>query len=209
VATGWTYFSTNMASSEYERYRTNRHDFYTDQRKNLDSSAFQMGNLHDQWVLTLSSGALGLSVTFLEKIVSHPEEWTKIILFWSWSALGFSLLAAFYSIHYSYCAMSRQIAILDDEYEQFQKTTTKERPEGIDISAKQKHNRFVTITQWWSLQARMFTVTGIALFCLFCFCNIGSSFDSSDSQSKKGVIISADPQLFKLLQTYKEDSKPK
>jgi hypothetical protein len=188
----------------YNQYVKDRHKSYVDQRKNMDSLAFQMGTQHDQWVLTLSGGALGLSITFLDKIVSHPDQWTKWLLFLAWAAFAVALLAAFQSIHYSHLAITRQLAILDEEHVQFLASTSKEKPEGTVRSPPQSSNKFVKVTQRWSLSARSFTIAGIALFCLFCFCNIRASLTSSDTPVRTEIILSTDPDLFKLLQSYKE-----
>jgi hypothetical protein len=52
---------------------------YSSQREKLDAASIEAAGRYDKAVLTISTGALALSVTFIEKIASNPQHWTLFI----------------------------------------------------------------------------------------------------------------------------------
>ncbi len=85
------------------------HKSYLDERRAIESSEADAAKSFDQAMLTLSGGALGLSVTFIEHIAPRPLPWTLWILFPGMLFLGFSLaltLASFLISQYA-CRQSR------------------------------------------------------------------------------------------------------
>jgi len=85
------------------------HKSYLDERRVIESSEADAAKSFDQAMLTLSGGALGLSVTFIEHIAPRPLPWTLWILFPGMLFLGLSLaltLASFLISQYA-CRQSR------------------------------------------------------------------------------------------------------
>jgi hypothetical protein len=194
--------SEKEPNAKYSQYLKDRYAGHVDQHKMLHGFSFEMGGKHDQWVLTLSGGALGLSITFLDKIASHPLPCTKYVLGISWACLAFSLLAAFYGIHFSGKAISRQIEILDQEYSHFILTTTEENPEGT--TPPNSINEFNKVTDIWSALARYFTVIGVSLLCFFCFLNLRSL---SSTPTNETLRLSVDDKIAELLKQQIEQEK--
>src|SRR5438128_11499373 len=75
---------------EWERRRAS----YEREREHLCKSSMDVSARYDQWIVTLPSGALVLSLGFLEKFAPHPESETAIWLVFAWIVLIASLLAA-------------------------------------------------------------------------------------------------------------------
>jgi hypothetical protein len=69
---------------------------------------------YDKTVMTLSGGALGLSVTFLKDIVGQSKRVSIQRLEWSWMCLSLSLLLILASMLFSQWALRRAIKQVDD-----------------------------------------------------------------------------------------------
>ena len=68
----------------------------------------------DKAIMTLSGGALGLSITFLHNIVPTPLPQTKIWLSVGWIAFASSLAAILISYLFSMAALNKAIQQVDD-----------------------------------------------------------------------------------------------
>lgn len=67
----------------------------TDDRTRLIASHNEASNTYDKTLLTLASGALGLSIAFVKDIATHPT--SKWLLLWAWVLLGASLTLIVFS----------------------------------------------------------------------------------------------------------------
>src|ERR1035438_4775715 len=66
------------------KYQKDRHAAHVAISNRFDDLAFKTSERYDQWILTLSGGALAISLTFLEKIAPEPTKWTLFLLGFSW-----------------------------------------------------------------------------------------------------------------------------
>ena len=80
----------------------------------------------DKAIMTLSSGALGISITFLHDIVSNPKPYTNIWLLLSWSFLAGSLTTILLAYIFSTRSLRKAINQVDKG------TIYTERPGGIN-----------------------------------------------------------------------------
>jgi hypothetical protein len=157
----------------YEQYRNDRYKAHITRRNSLNDLAFKTSERYDQWVLTLSGGALAISLTFIEKIAPGPARWTLILLGLSWLAYIFAVLAGFAAIFFSREAIYKQLDIDDAVYEQFGKTSTEEKPEGESLSESvNPHIRTLKILNRTSISCLTF---GTFLMCWFALSNIASA----------------------------------
>lgn len=69
---------------------------------------------YDKAVMTLSGGALGISITFLKDIVPMPLATTKILLYISWIAFAISLASILTSYLFSMASLRKAIRQVDD-----------------------------------------------------------------------------------------------
>ncbi|MGD0655193.1 MAG: hypothetical protein ABSA16_12670 [Thermoguttaceae bacterium] len=97
----------------------------------LRSSAYQF----DKAILTLASGALALSLTFIKEIAPNPDHSTICIIGLSWACFIASICLTLMSFHTSICAYRRFDNIID---------TICSKP-NIDRSSLKNHWNCVTI----------------------------------------------------------------
>jgi hypothetical protein len=154
----------------YQQYLKERHVAHVARRNNLDDLAFKTSERYDQWVLTLSGGALAISLTFIEKIAPEPAHYTLIFLGLSWLAYIIAVLAGFGAIDTSRKAIYRQLKIGDETYSQFRKTTTKEKPEGDPLP--EAENRPAKIVGCLNVVSLTSLVIGTMLLCVFAVANL-------------------------------------
>lgn len=93
-----------------------KHQSYLAQHQALIEIEVKASERFDHWILTLSAGALGLSVTFLEKIAPHPKSWSLWLLGASWLCMLGTLILSLVSQLTSQASMQRQRDILAEEH---------------------------------------------------------------------------------------------
>lgn len=86
---------SNSPGQVLHQYQKERHADYSARSIRLDELAFKTSERYDQWVLTLSGGALAVSLTFLEKIAPEPVPATLWFLALSWLSFIGAILAGF------------------------------------------------------------------------------------------------------------------
>ncbi len=100
-----------------EGVKNQENDLYLSERKSLIEAQLQSYISLDKWLLTLSGGAFGLSITFIKNII--PSEGSKVILvlFLAWLSFCLSLLSTLISFSTSQTAYSKQIEIIENDLE--------------------------------------------------------------------------------------------
>jgi len=162
-----------LSETAYDAYRKDRHSFFLTHRNNLDERAFKTSERYDQWVITLSGGALGISLTVLEKVSPHPDPCALVLLGCSWCALICSVLSAFGAIYCSRLAIYRAIRIADEQYRFFETTTTKENPVGED--RQESENIPSIVVNWLNIASISCLIVGVILMCAFALMNLHHS----------------------------------
>jgi cytochrome b subunit of formate dehydrogenase len=84
-------------------------DKYLEHRQSLQQTLHDQARSLDKGILTLSSGALGLSIAFIDKIAPHPVCWTKGVLAASWVLFAFAVLSTLFSFLTSQASHRRLI----------------------------------------------------------------------------------------------------
>ena len=97
--------SCEMSEETYFRERTTLIDM---EQKSADQ--------HDKAILTLTAGALGLSITFLDKIAANPLPETLFLVGLSWLLFILAIICIVASFLTSQSACRRQRELLDGEY---------------------------------------------------------------------------------------------
>lgn len=93
-----------------------RVEIYLDERKLLVEAQQVSYQQFDKYILTLSTGFLSLSVTFLKDIFPQTEIICKGILITSWILFSASILITLLSFLASQQAYTRQLNITEDYY---------------------------------------------------------------------------------------------
>ncbi|RII27752.1 MAG: hypothetical protein CXR31_05865 [Geobacter sp.] len=97
-------------------YASKLYKEYSDQRQKLDDASLEAAGRYDKTVLAITTGALALSVTFIEKIASNPQPFTLYILVIGWFLLLASVVFQLHALSSSHNSVRRQIVILDQQY---------------------------------------------------------------------------------------------
>jgi hypothetical protein len=99
-----------------DKQQETKYQTYLDERHSL-TAAEKESSLHfDKSILTLAAGALGLSLTFIDKIAPHPAECTLYLLGLAWIFFSLSVLSSLISSLTSQAACRRQIKIVEKIY---------------------------------------------------------------------------------------------
>lgn len=90
---------------------------YLEERKSLVEAEREAAGSFDKAMITLSAGALGLSITFIRELAPMPQSETVALLIIAWGGFIVALLSTLSSFLFSQSAMRRQRDILDLDYE--------------------------------------------------------------------------------------------
>lgn len=148
-------------------FRKARYDSYVKEREALRSSSLEISGRYDKSILFLSGGALGLSLTYIEKIAPHPAVWTFLLLGTAWILLIASVVLELYALATSQTAINEQISILDDEYDAFLRTADPPAANSQSTPAATRENRFTARTRRLNVWSLRFLVLGLGFVCLF------------------------------------------
>jgi hypothetical protein len=154
---------------EQREYEKELYRAYVEEKRDRDKAALEVTARYTQWVLTLSAGALAVSLAFLEKIVPEPAAWTLPLLLFAWVALVAALLGGFLAVHYSCEATMHARELVDFEYhtERRKKDPTQPEPKYVE-----RENPWNPKTERCSELASWSLVAGVLLLCIFAFCNV-------------------------------------
>ena len=151
------------------KYQCERYSQYTGRCEKLDDLAFKTSERHDQWVLTISGGALAVSFTFLEKFAPHPVGYTVVFLLLAWVSLVISLVCAFWAIRLSREAIYRQREIAGERHQHFMKTSSQSNITGDEF--REPVNKFSELLKRVNKASGHGLVAGLVFLCLFAFLN--------------------------------------
>ncbi|MFO0793178.1 MAG: hypothetical protein U0586_03900 [Candidatus Brocadiaceae bacterium] len=98
-----------------QQNKANKYQVYLDERKQSIDAERDTAQQFDKAILTLASGALGLSITFIKQIAPHPKSQSIYFLIAAWTFFSFSILSTLISFLTSQSACRRQREILDQD----------------------------------------------------------------------------------------------
>ena len=158
----------DQESKENDRLKYN---VYLEERKLLIDAEREGSRSFDKAILTLAAGALGLSITFVDKIAPLPQAATLWLLVTSWISFGFSIIITLSSFITSQWACVRQREILDTQW--------------LNSTQGQKSikNRWTRVTNALNVVSILSFVAGVIFLCLFAFVNL--SKEGAMSEKKK------------------------
>ena len=157
-------------------------DQFFEHRKVLLSSQQSLADLFDKLLVSMASGTLGLSVTFLRFVAPNPVPGTSGWIFACWILSALSLLLALLSLNFAQEAIEIQLDNLESQLEAFVDST--EPP-------PDKHNRWSTATlacNWLSFAALL---CGFFCFAFFSYANLGRP---KNGKEEKVATAAAEPE---------------
>lgn len=148
-------------------------DTYFRERTSLVEMEQKSADQHDKAILTLTAGALGLSLTFIDRIAPNPAANTLWVVGTAWLLFILSIFAILASFLTSQSACRRQRELLDGEY------STGEPPEEI--------NKFADATRYLNVAAYSCFLIGVVFLASFSWVNLGKAKNMSNEQSSPSV----------------------
>jgi hypothetical protein len=144
------------AADDDEKASSDGGDAISKFRALLSSLERESQRSYDKAVLTLSGGALGVTVSFLKNVI-HGAAIHLDLLALSWICWGISLSCVLYSFYASNLALRKALLQLDAQ------TIGQQRPGGA----------FDILTAILNFAAGALFLVGILLFVIFAFANLG------------------------------------
>jgi hypothetical protein len=148
-----------MEPGEKER----REKLYDEHRKQAWEDLQNSSDNFDKSVLTLSSGALGLSLSFIKDIVPLNHAMWLLLLYLSWSLFGLCIVLTVLSYQFGIRAQKEHLRNLPDYYLQ-----------GDEKASKQKGRSWRAVEAFSLLSAGLFTL-GLICTVVFCIKNLEGS----------------------------------
>jgi len=145
-----------MADSDNKQENI-KYQTYINERNTLITAEKESSQYFDKAILTLAAGALGLSLTFIDKIAPSPKGCTVYILGVAWFFFCTSMLSTLISFLTSQSACRKQREILENEF------FNKDRP---------KQNTAATITNVLNWIAIVLFILGVLFLITFSFINL-------------------------------------
>lgn len=143
-----------------EDERNVQYQAYLQERKASIQSEQSEAATYDRWLITLASGAFGLSITFYKDIAGgDPLPETLKFIVSAWAFLCISITLTMVSLQASQHAFRRSVDILDQQYES-------DQPD--EVGKANVWDTVVCVLNWGSL---LFFILGVALLAYFCFSN--------------------------------------
>lgn len=125
---------------------------YLEERKLLIDAEREAARGFDRAMLTLSGGALGLSITFIRQVAPTPYD--KTMLYVAWGGFTLALLSTLLSFLFSQSALRKQRDILDQDY-------------AGKIPAHQQKNLLAIITNCLNWLSIVFFIVGVIFLAMF------------------------------------------
>jgi hypothetical protein len=136
-------------------------ELYDEARKRVMEDIQSGTDSFDQSLLTLSTGALGLSLAFIKDIVPLKEAVHMRLLFASWLAFGACILLTVFSFPLSIAAQKKHLKYLAAYY-------LEQKEEFFD--RRSGYSKALTLLTW---AASLGFVSGLVCTLLFCMKNLG------------------------------------
>lgn len=105
-----------MPTGKNAGYDDPEYRLYLEERRLLYEGESHQADSFDKAILTLSSGAFGISIAFLDKITKNLHRTTLWLLISSWALFAVSILSTLLSFHTSQRDFSRQLRRIEQAY---------------------------------------------------------------------------------------------
>ena len=166
-----------------EDYSNRLYEEYTAQRIKLDDASLKAAGRYDRTILTISSGALALSVTFIEKIASNPQPWTLVFLALGWFLLLVAIIFQLLALSASHEATREQIKILDIQYSYY--FSADDPAQAVRNGWEEPANKFNSRVNKFNILAQVALIIGVIFVLTFSALNIFYKKGEHHEQNQK------------------------
>ena len=153
-----------------QEYTNKLYEQYTAQRVKLDDASLEAAGRYDRAVLAISTGALALSVTFIDKIASTPQPWTLFLLVIGWLLLLIAIILQLLALSASHDATREQINILDQQYNYY--LSAKDPGEAVRNGWDEPINKFNSRVSNYNTGAQVALISGVVIVLAFSAINV-------------------------------------
>lgn len=154
------------------RYEMERYRFYLEERRFIDESKSKAAESYDKYMITLASGALGLSILYVEKVAPRPAAGSVPWLLVAWLGFASALLAMLGSFLGSQAAWGRRLEIHDLD----ERKRTRGRSAAVLPAWRrkklEKQNPWDAWTERANYAAIAFFMVGVLTFAVFTYLNL-------------------------------------
>lgn len=143
---------------------------YSAQRDSMHAASLEAAGRSDRAVLTIATGALAVSIAFLDKIAAQPNPSSIFFLVGAWGFLVVAIISQLLALSSSQKACQCQIEILDSEYDRY--LYAEDPAEAVRTQRDQESNPFLKRTLKYSAIALWSLIGGIVLMLVFSAINM-------------------------------------
>lgn len=140
---------------------------YLDERRSLIDARFKVAESLDKALLTLSGGALAVSMTFIKDIVKNPV--CKSTLVFSWIFFGLAITVLLLSLYFCQLAYIKQRQIIDHKQNGNPNKNSNKREGGDEV---RERNVWSIVTEIANFTALASFLTGLVLLGTFIWANM-------------------------------------
>jgi len=170
-------------------YLNQLYEQYSAQRDKLDAASIEAAGRYDKAVLLISTGALALSVTFIEKVATDPQKWTLFLLVPGWLLLLLSIIWQLLALSSSHNATREQICILDQQYTKYFQADDPANLVKEGWTETDPVNKYVDKTNKYNLWSQWALIIGIICVLAFSSVNICLKKEAIQSSSAQQKVI--------------------
>lgn len=157
--------SEEQSAESETTIRKDTYDTYLRQRELLDANLMALSDRYSKTLITLAGGALGITITFLEKIAVHRTIELLAVLGLGWLTLLVCIVIELFVIHYGQEALIVSICDNERAYQNYLNSLDgKSEPVPLETALAQSLGRRIerlSLVGLWSL------VVGLVLLCVF------------------------------------------
>ncbi|GFE58732.1 hypothetical protein [Geobacter sp. AOG1] len=153
-------------------YKNKLYEVYSAEREKLDAASIEAAGRYDKAVLAISTGALALSVTFIEKIASNPQFWTLFLLVLGWVLLLAAIIFQLCALSSSHNSTRDQISILDQQYAKYFLAEDPAKLVEAGMKEPATTNQYVDLTNKYNSWSQITLYVGITCILAFSSINI-------------------------------------
>ena len=160
--------------------RREREDYnrFLDERRSLNDARFRVAESLDKALLTLSGGALAISMTFIKDIANSPV-WAWALMT-AWVLFGSAIAVLLLSSYICQLAYKKQRQILDDG--QTAKLEKQDKDAQTRSRTPEKKNVWTVSTEVGNLAALVLFLLGIAFLGIFIWINMQNRSGDDNGQ---------------------------
>lgn len=169
---------TSIASSKDAEHVDRIYQVYAEQRKILLDAEQAQGASFDKWILTLSGGAIAISLTLVKDLIGTRQPCHPWLLGVSWMAMGVAVASELVSIYGSQRSHERYKDLLDETFIQ--------DPDNFldEVRKKQDRERWPRAIGALNISSVIAFVIGLITLCTFAALNLSSPPNSTSKENK-------------------------